>query len=176
MCGECLILVYWIVQLLKRKGTVQADWKRLLILLGGCILLFDSSKIVRITPQIFKGEILYTYREQAEAIVRKTEKGSKIFLVNSSPSAGMNMTYLAFYLEGRKFGDYNTTDFSKINMADDKFWNNVICGIEKCDYLYIYDTCDAVDQIIGVYADVETFESGGLYKIEKGKELKLNKM
>ncbi len=176
MCGECLILVYWIVQLLKRKGTVQADWKRLLILLGGCVLLCDSSKIVRITPQIFKGEILYTYREQAEAIVRKTEKGSKIFLVNSSPSAGMNMTYLAFYLEGRKFGDYNTTDFSKINMADDKFWNNVICGIEKCDYLYIYDTCDAVDQIIGVYADVETFESGGLYKIEKGKELKLNKM
>lgn len=176
MCGEGLILVYWLVQLLKRKGTNQIGWKKLLIVLGSVVLLSDSTKLVRIMPQVFKGEPLYTYRNQAETIMKKTEEGSKIFLANSSSDAGKNMTYLTFYLEKRFLGDYNATNFSSVDITDTKFWQNVINSVKECDYLYIYDSCDVVNQILGVYADVDTFESGSLYKVFVNGELRLERI
>ncbi len=178
MCAEALILMFMLIILLVKKGIVEIKIKYLLGVCGVFILLGDSTKLVKLSPQIFNGEPNYDFRVRAEEIEAKTNTDSIIFMISSTDNAAKNTFYLNFYLNGNRLDEkYKYENFSNHDDLDVEFWMDVKGRIEDCDYVYIYDVCDVVNKTLGNCTYNGLLENNSLYAVvlESG-DLRLKKI
>ena len=178
MCAEALILMFLLIILLVKKGIVEIKIKYLLGVCGVFILLGDSTKLVKLSPQIFNGEPNYDFRVRAEEIEAKTNTDSIIFMISSTDNAAKNTFYLNFYLNGNRLDEkYKYENFSNHDDLDVEFWMDVKGRIEDCDYVYIYDVCDVVNKTLGNCTYNGLLENNSLYAVvlESG-DLRLKKI
>ena len=88
------------------------------------------------------------------------------------------MFYLNYYLDNRGMDSrYLFSDVAKQNSADLEFWNQVVACLKENDYLYVYDTTDFADEVIGKYTETGVLTDSTIYHIKSdADELELIKL
>lgn len=161
--SEYLIL-FIIFNLLISKTYFQIKWKIMSLALAISIVLMDYTSFLYLSPQIYKGEPNYSYREKAERIQNVTEPSDSIFLVSSSNC--QIMYYLNYYLDDRDMdARYLYKDVSKYDIHDSDHWKDIIDCIMEDDYVYVYDTSDSANQVLGKYTEDGFLVNHSLYQV-----------
>ena len=176
--SEYLILFFIAVSLLSGTIAKQLSWKKILPVFVVFLLVSAPTKLVDLSPQILRGEPEAAYREKANYIsncAAGTGTGRKYLFLISSDNA-KNTYYLNYYLNEIKVdGRYISKDIANYSL-DDEAWDEIVNDLKEDEYLYVMNTSESVDKILGKYTKEGLITDETLYevKVENG-ELSLLK-
>ena len=160
--SEGLVVMYLLLDTLRKKEFSLCTFKRAAALLALALLVFDSSKLECLCPRIFYDEAFYSYRVRAEKIQSNTDSDANILLLGSDNIWQGN--YINYYLDGRYIdvvGSWGTG-----SVEDEGYWSAIEAALDDNDYVYIYDTSENVNSVMGDMFDTEP-EDGVLYAIDR---------
>lgn len=177
--SEYLILFFIVVSLLSDTIVKQLSWKKMLIVLMVFLLVSDPTKLVDLSPQMLRGEPEASYGKKANYISDfAADIGNRrkyLFLISSDNAK--NTYYLNYYLNEIKVdGRYISKDIANYS-SDDEIWDEIINDLKEDEYLYVMNTSESVDKILGKYTKEGLIKDETLYevKVENG-ELSLIKV
>ncbi|MCD7836624.1 MAG: hypothetical protein LUG83_08255 [Lachnospiraceae bacterium] len=162
--SEYIILFLLFLALLNRRKIVFMNFRRLILSLGICLLIFDASKLSCLSPQAFKGMPLSEYSSRAEKIQSLSDDGDSIFLISTNNN--LYMYFLNYYLDDRSMdARYLYSDVARQSTDDAEYWNVVTDCIKENDYVYIYDITDNVNLLLAQYSENGILCSDSLYEV-----------
>lgn len=163
--SEFLILLVLYFRVFKRSDKEGLNGRKLIFAAALLLIVSDYTKFAYVIPQVLRGEPLADYRIKAEDIELHTDEESKIFLVSSDNAK--NIFYINYYLDNRKMdARYLYTNVAQQNSEDWEVWNQVVACIKENDYLYVCDTTDYVDEVIGKYTETGVLTDSTIYLIK----------
>ena len=170
--SEYLLLLLILIDLLNRAKIDFMHFKYLITSLGVCLLMFDASKLSNLSPQLFNGMPLSDYHSRAEKLRELSADGDRIFLV--STSNGATMYFLNYYLDDREFdARYLYSDVAVQSAENAEYWNTVIDCVKENDYLYVYDSADPANAVLGQFTEGGTLYDDAVYEISVGEDQEL---
>ena len=161
--SEYLVLLYLLI---KKANIMGKEAKVVYItIVGISILLSDSNYFGAFNMQCLYGEPMEEYRIRAGRIESHVEEGSEIFLIGGENLK--NGYFTNFYLNNVMI-DPNTENGEIFNHGtdEDDFWNKILEYIARDDYLYVRNTNETADKIIGKYTAEKVLNEETLYKVE----------
>lgn len=174
--SEYLVLIILAFYVLKRSNRERVNIGKLVLCAIVIFVFSDYTKLAYVIPQVLRGEPFADYRIKAQNIELHTDDNSRIFLISSDNAK--NMFYLNYYSDNRGMDSrYLFSDVAKQNSTDLEFWNQVVACLKEDDYLYVYDTTDFADEVIGKYTETGVLTDNTIYHIKSdADELELIKL
>lgn len=162
--SEYLLLLILAFYVFKRSNKERLNIRRLVLCAIVILVLFDYTKLAYVIPQVLRGEPFAEYRIKAQNVELHTDEDSKIFLISSDNTR--NMFFLNYYLDNREMDSrYLYCDVARQNSDDLEFWNQVVTCLKEADYLYVYDTTDFADEVLGKYTERGVLTDSTIYHI-----------
>lgn len=160
--SEFLVMALLLVELLRRKDYEIFNIRYVLSALLFCIIIFDSSRLKALRPQVFMGENFAGLHYEANDIINKTSENESLLYIDYSRNSLVS-TYMYYYLDGRKM------DFSLLwsNVNSDEYENNVNNLLSSNDYIYVHETSDELNEFYSQFLGGATLENYSVYSINK---------
>lgn len=160
--SEFLVVALLLVELLKRKDYELFNIRYILSALLFCIIMFDSSRLKSLRPQVFMGENFAGLHYEANDIINKTGENESLLYIDCSGNSLVS-TYMYYYLDGRKM------DFSLLgaNVNSDKYENNVNNLLSSNDYIYVHETSEALNEFYSQFLGGSLLENYSVYSINE---------
>lgn len=140
------------------------------VVFGLSLIFMDSSNLVCLSPQCFRGDALYEYREIGEKLQNNIEDGAKVSFISSDNF--QYTTYVNYYIDNdidvvsSYFSSIGISEFPDVDDEDSKrFWKKVREEIAEDDYVYVVDSSDVVDKNLKDLFLTNGIKDNSLYKV-----------
>lgn len=168
--GELLFLFLVFINCLTHRSDLFVNIKKMLIVLGGSILLFDPRNLRFIMPQGFREDSRASYRSDGEHLSGKTEPGSKIFVVYDNEQVsphwwGAYQAYLQYFDPARFISRERVGSFG-YDLEDGKIREDFLEVIKKYDYIYLRNVNYDIKKVFEKDDPDLTIEENSVYKIK----------
>lgn len=177
LLAALLVLVIFAAIMLRRMEKLCWNPKGAFVVLLVALLLTDTARLSNFVPKAVYRNGGQDYLLMAQEITSNTEEGAEIVLASSSNNA---LTYYVnYFLDcGRMIdGDYIYENITEWEASDTEKWDEFIASVREDGYLYVAETSDALEEVLGEYLCDASLSSKMLYRAyEKDGELRLERV
>ena len=166
-----LLIFVVVVKLLSQDKDKHKNVLRTGFVTIGIMVIFSSVNLYHMTNRKNETVGYLEYKEYADDITQKIEKGSTVFIIYDKEHTYNTNWYVLqyfaqYWLDGIRIyngllGAYSY-DLSKENNK-----SKLVNALRECDYLYLVDVSESFNQNMAEYNSEMEYTSGKYYKIEQ---------
>ena len=173
MWSFTFILILALLALFTEKKTFIPH-KHLLLMAALSLVLLNPNNIYHFTPQRTAENVYASYKPYADYLSSKVEKNSTVYIIydkthTTNPDWWGPMHYFVQYYADQLtiMGNYQYSYGFDEDYSNPKKLETLMTRLSSCDYLYMIDTNDNINQYLSPYNQGQPFVNMGIYHVYK---------
>ena len=176
--GEMLILFVIGIGLIGKKYRFIYR-PAYLFIAAAFMIIINSESMSALEPQLLKENVAVMYEENAYRLRSVAGTDSKVMIIYDKNTTGswnwygVMHIFINYYANELKL-DYDCANAFEYKPDQEEFALSIVANVKRNDYLYVLNTNENINSLLGEYTEAGALEAGTIYSVgEKDGELSL---